>query len=319
MNRNTIVAVAIIGVVALGAGAFVITRDPPTVAEEGHGGEEHDHGAEAPSTHVAMTAAQAKSAGATLAVAGPGTVAQTLLSSGTIVFDSAGMARARARFPGVVRGVRHNVGDRVAAGEVLATVESNESLQAYQVRAPIEGVVIERNTSLGEIADTSPLFVIANPARVWAEVHIFSKDLGSVGVGKKVWIRSSDRSVTGNGSISAILPVTETATQTVIARIALDDTDGRWRPGMMISADLVVSESEVPVAIPASAIQTLNDKPTIFVQDGDKFEMRPILPGAQNNDMVEVLEGLDAGETYVATNSFLMKADAGKASAEHKH
>lgn len=319
MNRNTIVAVAIISVVALGASAIVLTRDPAPVAEEEHGGEEHDHGEEAPSTHIAMTAAQAKSAGATLSVAGPGTVAQTLLLSGTIVFDSAGMARARARFPGVVRDVRRNVGDRVSAGEVLATVESNESLQAYQVRAPIEGVIIERNTSLGEIADTSPLFVIANPTRVWAEVHIFSKDLGSVAVGKKVKIRTSDRAVTGDGTISAILPVTETATQTVIARIALDDVDGRWRPGMLVTADVVMSERTAQIAIPASAIQTLNDKPTVFVQDGDKFEIRQILPGAQNNDMVEVLEGLDTGETYVATNSFLMKADAGKASAEHKH
>jgi cobalt-zinc-cadmium efflux system membrane fusion protein len=319
MNRNTIVAVALIGVVALGAGAVVLTRDPAPAAEAEHGGEEHDHGEEAPSTHIAMTAAQAKSAGATLAVAGPGTVAQTLLSSGTIVFDSAGMARARARFPGVVRDVKRNVGDRVSAGEVLATVESNESLQAYQVRAPIEGTVIERNTSVGEIADTSPLFVIANPARVWAEVHIFSKDLGSVSAGKKVKLRTSDSAVTGEGTISAILPVTETATQTVIARISLDDVDGRWRPGMLVTADVVMSEREVPVAIPASAIQTLNEKTTIFVQDGDKFEIRQILPGAQNNDKVEVLEGLDAGETYVATNSFLMKADAGKASAEHKH
>lgn len=320
MNRNTIIAFVLIGALTFGAGALILTRSPASIAAGEHEGEdEHDHGAEGPSTHVAITPEQAKSAGATLAVAGPGSVAQTFLSTGTIVFDAAGMARARARFPGVVRDVRRNVGDRVTAGEVLAVVESNESLQSYQVRAPIEGVVIERNTNLGEIADNSPLFVVANPARVWAEVHIFSKDLPQIEPGKRVTIKSSDNSVSGEGTISAILPVTETTTQTVVARIALNDVDGRWRPGMIISADVIMSERQVPVAIPTSAIQTMNQRPTIFVRDGASFEIRQILLGAQNNDFAEVLEGLDEGEEYVATNSFLMKADAGKASAEHQH
>lgn len=319
MNRNTFIAAVVIGVIGLGATSWVLLRNPAPASTKEHGAEEHDHGEEGPSTHVNMTAAQAKAGGATLAVAGPGKVAQTLLSSGSIVFDSAAMARARARFPGVLREVRRNVGDRVTAGEILAVVESNESLQSYQVKAPIEGVIIERNASIGEIADTSPLFVIANPARVWAEVHIFSKDLASVEPGQKVKIRTTDRSMSGDGTIASILPVTEATTQTVIARIALNDASGRWRPGMIISADIVMSEREVPIVIPAAAVQTMNEKPTIFVQDGEKFEIRKILPGAQNNDVVEVLEGLDGGETYVASNSFLMKADAGKASAEHEH
>jgi membrane fusion protein, heavy metal efflux system len=319
MQRQNIAIIAI-AAITLVLGGVILSLDPAPVAQE-HGDEhDHDHGeGGGMPSHVEITPEAAIAAGAKLATAGPGMVAQSLMTSGTVVFDSAGMARARARFPGIVREVRKNVGDKASTGETLAMVESNDSLQSYAVKAPIDGVIIARNTNLGEIADDSPLFVIANPSRVWAEVHIFSKDLSTVAVGQKVILQASDKSVQGGGRISAILPVTETSTQTVIARVSLDDADGRWRPGMIVGADIVWAEREVPVAIPMAAIQTINDKPVVFVQDGKEFEIRQVLLGAINGDWAEVIEGLYEGETYVAANSFLMKADAGKESAEHEH
>ena len=319
MNRQNITIVGV-AAITLVLGAIIVSLEPAPVAQE-HGHDHgHDHSEEGgmPS-HVEITPEAAVTAGAKLSQAGPGKVAQTLMTTGTIVFDSAGMARARARFPGLVKEVRKNVGDRAATGETLAMVESNDSLQAYAVKAPIDGVVIARNTNLGEIADDSPLFVIANPSRVWAELHIFSKDLSTATVGQKVALHASDKSVQGSGVISAILPVTETTTQTVIARVSLNDADGRWRPGMIVSADIVWAEREVPIAIPLAAIQTINDKSVVFVQDGKEFEVRQVLLGAANGEWAEVIEGLYEGETYVSVNSFLMKADAGKESAEHEH
>jgi membrane fusion protein, heavy metal efflux system len=319
MKRQNIAIVAIAAVTLI-LGGLILTLDAAPAQE---GGDGHDHGAHAEGggmpSHVKITPEAAIAAGAKLATAGPGKVAQSVRTSGTVVFDSAGIARARARFPGVVREVRKNVGDKVAAGEVIAMVESNDSLQAYAVKAPIEGVIIARNTNLGEITDDSPLFVIANPSRVWSELHIFSKDLNVIAVGQNVTLQASDKSVEGKGSVTAILPVTETSTQTVIARVSLVDTDGRWRPGMIVSGDIVWAEREVPVAIPAAAIQTMNDKPVVFVQDGKQFEVRPVLLGAMNGEWAEVIEGLYEDEIYVAANSFLMKADAGKESAEHEH
>ncbi len=322
MKKQNII-IAGIAAFTLVAGAIILTVSPaPTAAEhgeEGHGdGHGHEEGGGMPS-HVEITPEQAAAAGVKLAIAGQGKLAQTLATNGTVVFDSAGMARARARFPGIVREVRKNVGDKTTAGEIIALIESNDSLQAYPVKSPIDGTVISRNTNLGEIADDTPLFVIANPSKVWAELHVFSKDIATVAIGQVVNLQASDKSVQGNGKVVSILPVTESSTQTVIARVALDNDDGRWRAGMIIAADVVWAERDVDIVIPASAIQTLNEKPVVFVKSGKEFEVRQILLGARNDEWVEVVEGLYAGDEYAASNSYLMKADVGKESAEHEH
>lgn len=319
-NFRSLIAIGAIVAVTAVAGVAIMSTEPQVVSSdhEHEHGDDHDHAAGAAS-HVEMTPEQVIANGGKLAKAGAGTVAQVLVSNGTIVFDSAGLARARARFAGLVREVRKNTGDRVAAGETLAIVESNDSLQAYAVKAPIEGVVIERSTSPGEIADDSPLFVIANPARVWGEVHVFSKDLQSVVAGQKVRLQTPDGAVQGTGTVAAIMPVTESHTQTVVARIALDDTDGRWRAGMNVAATVILAERQVPVAVPAAAIQTMDEKSVVFVQAGNEFEVRQVLLGATDGTQVEIVEGLFEDETYVAANSFLLKADAGKATAEHEH
>lgn len=274
--------------------------------DHGHGHDHDDGGAGMPS-HVAMTPADAKAAGAVLAVAGPGLIPLTLNATGTIVPDSAAIARARARFAGLVRDVRGNVGDKVAAGAVLATVESNDSLQTYPVKSPIAGVVISRHANVGEVADNSAMFVVADPARVTAEAHVGLADIARVAIGQAAMLSSAGGSVTGLGAVASLQPIVDAATQTALVRITPSDADGRWRSGMMIDAAIVHATREVPIAVPAAAIQTYDETTVVFVEAGARFEVRPVLLGATGGDVVEVIEGLYAGETYVSANSKVMK------------
>ena len=69
-------------------------------------------------------------------------------------------ADLRARFPGKILSVAKNVGDKVRAGDVLARIESNESLQTYSITAPFDGVVLERTANAGDVTGDGVLFTI---------------------------------------------------------------------------------------------------------------------------------------------------------------
>ena len=75
----------------------------------------------------------------------------------------------------------------------------------------------------------------------------------------------------------------------------------------------------MPVAVLLSAIQRLNDREVVFVQQGDYFEATPVTIGQKDEEWAEVESGLDAGQRYVSKNSFFMKAELGKDGASHEH
>lgn len=68
-----------------------------------------------------------------------------------------------------------------------------------------------------------------------------------------------------------------------------------------------------------SAIQRMDEKEVIFIQQGDYFEATPVILGQRDDEWVEVVSGLDAGQRYVSNNSFFMKAELGKDGASHEH
>ncbi|MDX2145748.1 MAG: efflux RND transporter periplasmic adaptor subunit [Rhodospirillaceae bacterium] len=319
MNRQTLI-IAALALVTVAAGAAILSIEPPApVDAHDHGhGDEHDHGGGLPD-HVDITPDAAKAAGVITATAGPGRIADASTVMGSVVLDPSGHARTNARFPGLIREVRKQIGDKVSAGEALALVESNESLQSYQVKSPIDGIVIARNKNVGEITGDEPLFEVANLSKVWSELHVFPRDIGRIQVGQRVRLSTPDGVVTGEGEIGALLPVTEASSQSVLARVALDNADGRWRPGTAVRGRVVISERPAAVVVTAEAIQMIDGTPVVFVVGNGEFEVRPVLIGGRDEDWAEILEGVYDGEVYAAQGSFLFKAEIGKESAEHEH
>ena len=75
----------------------------------------------------------------------------------------------------------------------------------------------------------------------------------------------------------------------------------------------------MPIAVKTSAIQRVEGKSVVFVQEGERYESRPIVMGVSDNVWTEVKEGLQLGDIYVSEKSFQIKADIGKAGAAHEH
>lgn len=197
---------------------------------------------------------------------------------------------------------------------------SGGNLTRYEIRAPIDGVVIEKHISLGEaVKDDANIFVIADLSTVWAEMTIYAKDLNTVKVGQKATVKATAFESQSSGTVSYVGALVGEHTRTAKARVVLPNPQGVWRPGLPVNIELVAGEVEVLVAVSAEAIQTVRDWTAVFGRYGANFEARPLELGRSDGKFVEVIKGLTVGEQYAATNSFLIKADLGKAGASHDH
>jgi cobalt-zinc-cadmium efflux system membrane fusion protein len=251
--------------------------------------------------------------------AGPSMIREQLSLTGVVQADPARLVRVRARFAGVVRAVRKGLGDAVTAGEVLATVQSNESLQSYSVTAPIGGAVLVLNAAAGEATGDEPLFVVGDLSKVWAELDVFGRDLNKVKPGQPVRIVSLDEEEAAEGVVSVLSPLTSHSSQSVRARVVLENAGGSWRPGQFVHGVVTVAETNVPLAVKNSALQRFRDFTVVFAQVGDTYEVRMLELGKSDGMWTEVLGGLESGEQYVTENSFLIKADIEKSGASHDH
>ncbi len=283
--------------------------------EEDSHNEHDEHGVD--STEIKPDAA--KEAGIVTKQAQSGKIAETTSLTGRIILNRNTTVNVRGRFPGVVKSVHVNLGEKVKKGQLLATIESNESLQVYEVKSPTDGIVLERDTSAGDVAGDAALFKIADLSNVWAEFHVFPKDLGHVQEGLPVRVHTLDDDREFQANIELMLPTADRLSQTVLAIVVLDNPQGQWRPGMTVEGDVIVKERQAAVVVESSALQTLEDKQVVFVQKGETYEARPVEVGLAGNQVVEILSGLNPGEVYVADGSFIIKADIGKESAEHSH
>ena len=292
-------------------------------ASEGASGghEEHDeHGAEeGENLRVQLTDDQIKSAGIVLAEAGPASIRETLPLYGVIVPNAERVRDVTARFPGLIRNVNAAIGDTVRQGEKLAIVESNESLQTYAVEAPLAGVITARQANAGEQTGDKVLFTVADLSTVWVEVALFPRDVGKVRIGQSVHVRSAGGEATAEGKVVYVAPFGSSSNQTVTARVRLDNADRRWAPGLYVIAEADLAHRDVPLAVEGGALQMLDEQTVVFVRGDQGFEPRPVRTGHADSERSEIVKGLEAGDVYVAKNSFILKAELGKGTAEHEH
>ncbi|ODU33477.1 MAG: HlyD family secretion protein [Lysobacterales bacterium 69-70] len=266
-----------------------------------------------------IPAAVAATAGVKTDVAGPATIRDPVHLMGTVAVDENRRAQVRARFAGLVREVRAGLGDTVGVGQTLAIVESNESLKSYAVTAPIAGVVTARRTNVGDVAGDSALFEITDLDQVWIDLHAFGATAARLRAGQLVTVRSAFDDLSIDATLDRVLPIAATDSQSTIARVRVANPDGRWRPGLAVSADVVVATREVPLAVKVSGLQRFRDFTVVFAQVGDTYEVRMLELGARDGEAAEVLEGIAPGARYVTQQSFLIKADIDKSGASHDH
>jgi len=261
-----------------------------------------------------------RAAGIVIETMGPASVTTRVRASGRVVPNENELTRVIPRYPGIVREVRKRLGDPVARDEALAVVESNDSLRRYEVRSAIAGTILEKDATPGAFAgEGQSIYTVADLSTVWVDLDVYPQDFSRLRVGQPVGIEAGRGIARGEGRISYLSPIGAQHTQTLLARIELPNPDGRWRPGLFASGEILVEETTVPLAVRPSALQTFRDWDVVFLNEGTVFQAMPLELGRRDEKWVEVLKGVDAGRRYVTEGSFIIKADIGKSGAVHEH
>jgi cobalt-zinc-cadmium efflux system membrane fusion protein len=198
-----------------------------------------------------------------------------------------------------------------------------ESLRKQPLRSPMRGRVAERRVDLGGLVgregQESELFVIVDLDQVWADLSVAPADVVKVRDNAQITVTSAATGAEAKAGIVFISPLLDKDTRNARVIASLPNPDHTWRPGTFITAEIPLGGEPAKVLIPKSAIQTLKGEPVVFVRQGEVFEARKVKLGREDDDQVEILSGLDAGETIAVTNTFTLKAELGKSEAEHEH
>ncbi len=251
--------------------------------------------------------------------AGAAVLGETLPLSGRVEITPEGQSEVFARYPGRVVSLNAALGQRVTRGQVLARVESSESLQTYSITAPISGVILTKTVNVGTIAGTSPMLTIGDPTRLHAEFFLYPKDAERVRVGQGVEVVSQAGAHRAIGVIEAILPAADPVSQTLVAHVELPFQGGVWRPGLGVQGVVQVGQGSVPLAVRTKALQPFRDFTVVYAKVGDTYEVRMLTLGRRTDEWTEVLGGLEPGTEYVSDGAFLIRADIEKSGASHDH
>ncbi|MGD9967514.1 MAG: efflux RND transporter periplasmic adaptor subunit [Hyphomonadaceae bacterium] len=282
-------------------------------------GATHDWAYESYEGRTTIAAAQAEAAGVRSEVVGPATIEETIALSGRVELQPQGRADIVAWYPGRIVSMTKEIGERVTRGETIARVTSRESLQTYSIPAPISGVVMARNANVGDVAETSPIYIIADARQVHAEFYVYPRDAERLRAGQAITVRSLSGDHSVRATIEAILPTADMMTQTIVAHVDLPNDGGAWRPGQAVEGAAMIAATEVPLAVRTRALQRFRDFTVVFAQVGETYEVRMLELGRQTPEWTEVISGIDPGTTYVTENAFLIRADVEKTGASHDH
>ena len=200
------------------------------------------------------------------------------------------------------------------------STSSVSGLNRIELRAPFNGIVIEKHLSLGEaVKEDAAVFTISDLTQVWAEINVPAKDLPSVRVGEKVTIKATSFEASATGTVAFVGALIGEETRTAKARVVLENPKGAWRPGLFVNVEVVSEETAAPVTISADAVQNVGEKPVVFLKVNGGFIAQPVKLGRSDGKRIEVLQGLKSGMSYASSGSFVVKSELGKGSAEHTH
>ncbi|WP_339518139.1 efflux RND transporter periplasmic adaptor subunit [Pseudomonas proteolytica] len=190
----------------------------------------------------------------------------------------------------------------------------------YELRAPFAGVVVEKHLGVGEVvSETSAAFTLSDLSQVWVTFGVFPKDLNKVQVGRPVKVSSAEMGTDVMGTVAYVGNLLGEQTRTATVRVSVANPDDSWRPGLFVAVQVATDSYSAPVTVPVEAIQTVEDKPSLFVRTAEGFVTRHVELGVSENGFVEVRQGLEAGAEVATVGSFVLKSELGKASAEHAH
>lgn len=200
----------------------------------------------------------------------------------------------------------------IAPADVQALERSGQVGRTVTLRAPVSGIVIEKQVLEGQrIMAGDVIYRIADLSHVWLEGEVFEQDLPAAKVGQPVTAEFAALPGTSRrGRIGYVYPTLDPATRTARIRIELANPELRLKPGMYATVRFT-NRSAPLLSVPRSAVLSTGERNLAFLKRADgAFEPRPVTVGRATEDRLEILQGLTQRDTVVASATFLVDAES---------
>jgi membrane fusion protein, heavy metal efflux system len=195
------------------------------------------------------------------------------------------------------------------------------SLRRQELRSPIAGRIAERRVDLGALVgregQESELYVVVDLSELWVDLAVAPADLPAIREGQEITVAVGTSGERVPARIMFVSPLLDRDTRAARVVALLANPDHVFRPGSFVTAEIPLSQDHAEVVAPKAALQTIKGERVVFVRNDHGFEARKVTIGREDDRAVEIVSGLSAGETIAVGNTFVLKAELGKAEAEH--
>lgn len=202
---------------------------------------------------------------------------------------------------------------QVAAGAANVTRDGRGVI----VASPISGKVTAEAVTLGAfVQPETELYRVADPSKIQVEAAIAPADAQRVSPGDRAIVELPDGR-TVDASVRAVTPTLSGATRSATAVL---NVPAGLQPGLAVRVRLMPAPGNVSKAIvvPEDAVQSLEGRDVIFVRTPQGFRAATVRLGQRSAGRVEILSGLQAGQSVATRNAFLLKAELGKGAGEEE-
>jgi RND family efflux transporter MFP subunit len=201
----------------------------------------------------------------------------------------------------------------LSAGEIQRIETTGQAQQSLTLRAPASGVIVDKRVLAGQrVMEGDPLYRIADLGVVWLEGDVFEQDLGAARTGQRVTAEfQALPGETRTGRITYVSPALSIETRTGRVRVALPNPGHQLKPGMFATIRFTTAATSTVLSVPRSAVLSTGERNLVFLKRPDgRFTPTDVVLGVQTEDRMEILRGLSAGDTVVASATFLVDAES---------
>jgi membrane fusion protein, heavy metal efflux system len=208
-----------------------------------------------------------------------------------------------------INAIELSISDVVDSKEALSDDHNSGTLP---VKSPISGIVVERNVVLGQLIEaTTTAFKIINLSSVWVDGQMYEKDAGRINSKTTAdFIVSSYPDEPFKGKVTYIGQIIDEKTRTITIRAEFNNANGKLKPQMFGELRIPSGNNSTALLVPAEAVIKIDNADYVFVQKGDTaFEKTPVAFGTVHKELVEIITGINDGDTVVVKGAFYLKSE----------
>ena len=219
-----------------------------------------------------------------------------------------------SRIPGHVSKLNVIAGDFVKKGDPVMKVQSRQSGNpppTVTLYAPSSGIVAESHVRLGEPVDPSKeLLDILDLRQIWAIARVPQQEAGKLKIGSKARIHiAALQDQTIEGKLIRFGTTADSISGTFDAIFLIENPENTLRPGMRAEFSIITATRKDVTAVPRKAVQGDITNRVVYVKDFDlpnSFIKAPVITGEENDQFIEIKDGLFPGDEVVTTGAYLL-------------